>query len=378
MSDGAPGGKRVLLVTLRGLTTHAAWCSNFEFEDVICAVDDVHMLELRPGRHFQLRQHFARSIAWRTRWRMVTGLNPGVQRVTLARDYDVLVFVCMNAWDLLYLNAITDWRARCRVRLCYMVEIYAGQAADLRHLLRRLGDFDHVFLSPSGSVEVTSRILHRPCHHLPLAVDVLRFTPRTQPAARVIDVLSIGRRSEAVHQALRRLAAAGDFLYVYDTIPSALLRPANPVEHREMLAAAARASRYFIAYPAKFGDDESSGQSEVGARYFEGAAAGSVLLGHAPTAVGFRRDFPWDDAVVELSADGSDVAGVLAADEQRPAELARRGMRNAVAALRRHDWAHRWRSILGIAGIVPRPALAARIGVMRELADAAERRATRA
>jgi spore maturation protein CgeB len=354
------------------LNTHAAWCSNYAFEDVIRSVDDVDMLELEPTPHFELRQHIARSVAWRSRYRAFSDLNPGVKRVRLDRDYDVFVFVCMNVWDLLYLNAVANWQTRCKVKLCYMVEIYAGQAAELQHLLRRLQDFDQIFSSCAGSVGAISKIVSKPCYHLPYAVDVLRFTPYPKPPARVIDVFSIGRRSEPVHQALRRLAAAGDFFYLYDTLPSPLVRPSNPVEHREMLANTARVSRFYITYPAKFGDDETYGQSEVGGRYFEGAAAGAVLLGQAPGALTFHRDFPWPDAVVELNPDGSDVADVLADLSRRPDELARLGVRNAVAALRWHDWAHRWSAILQTAGLAPRPALSERVGALEALAAGAE------
>ena len=363
---------RVLLVSLRRLTTHAAWCSNYEFEDVIRAVDDVDVLELEPAPHFELRKHIARSVAWRSRYRTFTNLNPGVKAVKLARDYDVLVFVCMNVWDLLYLNAVTNWKTCGKVKLCYIGEIYAGQTVELEHLLRRLEDFDQIFQSFSGSVLALSKIVRRPCHRLPHAADVLRFTPFPKPPARKIDVLSIGRRSEPVHQALRRLTASRDFFYMYDTLPSPLVRPSNPTEHREMLASAARVSRFFVTYPAKFGDDETQGQSEVGARYFEGSAAGAVLLGQAPTALTFRRDFPWPDAVVELKLDGSDVADVLADLSQRPEEVARLGVRNAIGALRRHDWAHRWGSILDAAGLPARPALSERMRTLDALAANAD------
>jgi hypothetical protein len=373
MANAAPGRARVLLVTLRRLNAHAAWCSNYAFEDVICSVDDVDVLELEPAPHFELRQHLARSLAWRSRYRAFQSLNPGVKPVRLNRDYDVLVFVCMNVWDLLYLNAVAGWQSRCKVKLCYLTEFYVGQTPELQHLLRRLHDFDQIFTSCAGSVEAISKIVAKPCHHLPYAVDVLRFTPYPKPPERMIDVLSIGRRSEPVHQALRRLAATREFFYLYDTLPASLVQPSNPVEHREMLASAARVSRFFVTYPAKFGDGEPHGQSEVGARYFEGAAAGAVLLGQAPGGLAFHRDFPWPDAVVELKADGSDVADVLADLSRRPGEMARLGARNALAALRWYDWAYRWRSVLQTAGLAPRPALDERVRALDALAAGAER-----
>jgi hypothetical protein len=379
MSGGAPppraGAARVLLVSIRQLNPHAAWCSNYEFEDVIREVDDVDVLELRRVPRFALRQRVARSLAWRGRYAAFSRLNPGVQPVRLERDYDLLVFVCMNVWDLLYLNAVRGWRARAKVKVCYMVELYTGFAQRHEHLVRRLAEFDHVVQSFAGNVATVGRIVGRPCHHVPLAADVRRFTPYPDPPRRVIDVLSVGRRAEPVHRALLRVAAARGLFYLHDTIPGPLVRPSSCREHRDMLANAARRSRFFVAYPAKFGDEESQGELEVGARYFEGTAAGAVLLGQAPTAASFRHDFPWPDAVVEARADGGDVEAALARFDGRPGELERLGARNATAALRRHDWGHRWQSLLRIVDASPRPALSDRLRALERLADGIERRA---
>jgi hypothetical protein len=111
----------------------------------------------------------------------------------------------------------------------------------------------------------------------------------------------------------------------------------------------------------------------VGARYFEGLAAGTVLLGQAPTAPAFGSDFPWPDAVVEAAPDGSDVADLLASLGERPGELRRLSARNALHALRHHDWGHRWQSILRLAGAPARPALEERLRTLDALAGAAER-----
>ncbi len=364
--DGAPA--RVLMPTLRRLNPGAAWCSNYEFEDVIRRVDDVDLLELQPGPAFELRHRVARSLAWRS-WHMRA--NPGVAPVRVERDYDVLVFVCMNVWDLLYLSAIRDWRTRCRVKICYMVELYAGQAAELGHFLRLLGDFDLVIQSFSGSVAAVASAVSTPCHHVPLAADLVRFTPFPAPPARVIDVLSMGRRSEPVHDELLKLAASRRIFYMHDTIPGSLVRPSNPAQHRDLLANCAKRSRFFVTYPAKFADAENQGQSEVGARFFEGAAAGAILVGQAPTAPAFREDFPFEEAVLEVRPDGSDAAEVVSRFEGRRAEAERIAARNAAHALRRHDWAHRWRSILRLAGVAERPGLGERIGALEALAATA-------
>jgi hypothetical protein len=365
----------VLLASIRELNSHAAWCSNYEFEDVIGRVDDVDRLTLSPLPRMDLRQRVVRSLASRRIHRSLARLNPGVRPERVTRDYDLFVFVCMNAWDLLYLNAIEGWRERCRTKVCFMVEFWAGQAGEGKYddLFGLAADFDQIALCFAGSVPPVARLTGKPVTHVPLASDVLRFTPAPDPPARVIDVLTIGRRSEEVHEVMRRVAARRPFFYHYDTLPGTLVRPSKPHEHRDMLAAAAKRSRCFMTYPAKFAaDEEHQGQSEVGARYYEGAAAGAVLMGQAPTVESFRKDFPWPDAVVELRTDGSDTEAVIDSLWSAPDRMHAMGRRNAALALRRHDWSHRWSAVLAIAGLPARPALAERLERLDALAGAAE------
>jgi hypothetical protein len=296
-------------------------------------------------------------------------MNPGLRPEIVDRDYDLFVFVCMNVWDLLYLNAIRDWQSRCRVKVCFLAEFYIAQADQYDHFLRTLSRFDHVLTSFSSSVPAMSRAIGKPCHYVPFATDVLRFTPVPKPPRRVIDVFSIGSRSDPVHEALLQLGASQGLFYVYDTIPSSLVRPSSPTQHRDLLAACAKRSHFFVTYEAKVQNSESQGQSEVGARYFEGMAAGAILLGCAPRVPEFRALFPWQDPVVEIDKNGCDVAAVLDSFAGRREDMDRFSARNAVNALRRHDWAHRWRSILHIAGLTARPPLAVRLEALEDLAQ---------
>jgi Glycosyl transferases group 1 len=362
---------RVLMPTLRRVNTHVAWCSLYEFEDVIRAVDDVQLLELDHGPWFPQRHRMARSLAWRVRHPALATMNPGLKSVVVNGEYDIFVFVCMNVWDLLYLNAIHGWQSNCRVKVCYMAEFYSGQVNQYQHLLRMLCGFDYIVQSFASSAPAVSRAIGKPCTHMPFAVDALRFTPFTGAQRRVIDVLSIGGRSAPVHDALLQLAAERDLFYMYDTLPSALLKPTNPSQHRDLLASCAKRSRFFAVNEAKFGSSEKQRQSEVGARYFEGSAAGAVLLGRAPTVPSFHEEFPWPDAVLNVRDDGSDVKAVLDSLAGKQEELERISVRNAVHALRRHDWGHRWDAILQLTGLMPRPALGQRLLALEALANRA-------
>ncbi len=378
MRSESPRRARVCVVSLRGINPLAAWCSNYEFEDVIGAVDDVDLYVLEPGTAFEARQWAVRRMVWRRGIRQLTRhVSPGPRSIRIDREYDLFVFVCMNPSDLLYLAAVRGWRERCKRAICYMVEVYAGWAAEYAFQLELLRDFDDVALSFGTSADAVSRVARRPCHNVPLGCDVLRFTPFPRPPARCIDVYSMGRRSEVAHEVLLARAARGEIFYHYDTIPGLLVQPRNYRQHRDLLANCARRSRCFVAYPAKIDEaGERQGQSEVGARFFEGAAAGAVLVGMAPSAPAFARDFHWQDAVVELGSTPDSVESTFASLLADPRRMAEAGTRNAIQALRAFDWSYRWSALLEIARLEPTPRLAARQRGLLELAEmAAEARA---
>jgi hypothetical protein len=250
-----------------------------------------------------------------------------------------------------------------------MVEFYSGWVNEYAYHLSLLGGFDFVIQSFSSCVEVVAKASGRPCHAVPLGVDTLRYTPLPGGLPRTIDVYSMGRRVESAHDALLARARRRELFYIYDTIPGLNITPRDYVQHRELVANFGKRARFFIAYPAKVDTaEETRGASEVGARFFEGAATGAVLLGQAPTVGAFKRDFHWPDAIVDLGATAESVDAFLATVPRHAERYAAAGKRNAVEALQHFDWAYRWKELLRIAGLSPHPKLAAREQGLNELA----------
>ena len=176
----------------------------------------------------------------------------------------------------------------CRKAACFITETWTGLLPE--YLLELLSEFDHIFLGLSHCVADVARITGRPCSYLPLATDVLRFAPQSSEQPRPIAVCNIGRRSAITHQALLQEAERRKFFYYFDTVAASgsdlkqrTFRVDNPHEHRIMLATLLKHSSCFIANRSHVNNPEfTAGRDEISARFYEGAAAGTVMIGEAP------------------------------------------------------------------------------------------------
>jgi hypothetical protein len=157
--------------------------------------------------------------------------------------------------------------------------------------------------------------------------------------------------------------------YLHDTLQTGESQTSDFRQHRDLLANLAKRSRYFLVAPGKVNvPEETQGQIEVPFRYFEGSAAGAVMIGQSANCEAFRQMFNWTDSVIEIKPDGSDVIDILESLAKQPERLSKISRRNAAEALLRHDWIYRWKKILAIAGLEPTPAARAREHRLRELA----------
>lgn len=361
---------RICMPTWRKFTTKAFQCGLYEAQDVLMETDSVDLIELETGRVFQFLESRQRRLIYHDITSRTAFMNPGLRKVRLTNEYDVFIAVCQSCWDLLYLNAIEGWKQSCGTTICWLDEVWANSLPDYRYLLKTLDRFDYVFVGTSGAVEPLSKAIGKDCRWLPGAVDTLRFAPNQIDSPRVIDVYSIGRRWDGIHRALLRAADQQEIFYVYDTFEAANTQTTNPQQHRRMFANMAKRSQHFLVAPPKMDTPEhTGGQVEVGYRYFEGAAAGTVMVGQIPDCPAFEKLFPWPDAVLELSSDGSDVRDVLASLGSEPARRRAIGHRNATEALLRHDWIYRWKEMFRIAGIAPSESMASRERQLRSLSE---------
>src|SRR5262249_38842871 len=300
--ESVRGRPRILLFSQRHIHSALFRCPMYEFEDIVSEIDSVEVLAPRPDKRFSLKYKIAKRVAWHS---PIT-LNTDIREIEIKEDYELFLAICGSAVDLLFVDAIKDWPKLSRTSVCVLDDLWVKEMPTYKYLLRILAKFDFVMLYYSQSVEALSERIGSKCSFLPPGVDAIEFCPYPNPPKRVIDVYSIGRRSNVTHQKLLRMAKERRVFYVYDSIAGNLA--INSKEHRLLFADMAKRSRYFIVNPGLIDRPDIRGnQIEIGNRYFEGAASGTIMIGEHPRNEEFGKLFNWPDAVLHLPYDSEDI-----------------------------------------------------------------------
>lgn len=361
------GPARVLLFSQRARAPLISRCFSYELEDAIAAMDAVDLVA--PAYRHGLGELVYRVVNKAGRGTaLLRDLNPAVRRTPVGGSYPLFFAVFQFATDLPTLNALRGWRERSDQAVCLIEELWAqdlGRFASQLAILRR---FDRVLTNCRCTVEPLARVIDRPVHYIAPGIDALRFFPGQPAPERCIDIYNLGRRHPATHAALLEYSRARGHFYLYDTLKGNL-PVQDPVQHRELLAEKLKRTRIFIANKAKVNEGGERGtQEEVGFRFFEGAAAGTVMVGDPPAVASFQENFDWPDAVVRLPYGSAEVAPLLDGLLGDPERLARIRAANLKHSLERHDWSNRWWQILHWLGLEPLPALGARRERLRQIA----------
>lgn len=362
---------RICMPTFSSFARNAFRAGLYEAQDVLLECDAVDLIQLEARAGLAGRSKWLQRLAYHDVSGKIAALNPGLSPVRLSRDYDVFMFMCSWWTDLWYANAIQGWRDRCRTSVCWIDELWLRDVRALGRWLPALAKFDHVIVGTNGTAHGLGATLGRVCHDLPGGVDALQFSPAPRFPARVVDIYSIGRMLKPVDRSLSGYARDQGLFYVHDTLENFSNCPTiDRRRHRELYANIAKRSRFFCVAPGKSDSPEAThGQVSFGYRYFEGSAAGAVLIGQAPDNEAYRTYFDWPHAVIGISADGSDAIEAISELCAQPEKLGEISRRNALAGLRRHDWVYRWKEVLRIAGLAPQEGMYAR---ERRLAGLAE------
>jgi spore maturation protein CgeB len=346
---------RTLILSLRNIFRNDLFrCALYEFEDIIKEIDHAEILA-PEGDPTSRRNQLARRLAFHA---PIT-LKADLQKPKVNQHYDLFLAMCGGPRDLMMIDAVSYLKDACTTKVCLMEEIWAKQIHKHRYFLNVLRGFDLIVLYLSQSVKSLGDRIGRRCVFVPPGIDSIHFCPYPANPARVVDIYSIGRRSPATHQAILKMVEERGIFYLYDsTEGNEAIHPINSVEHRSLFANIGKRSKYFIVNPGLIDRPDIRGsQIEIGSRYFEGAAAGVIMVGETPNNGEFERLFDWPDAVVPLPYGSDRIAALIDELEGQPEKQERIRRMNVVQVLARHDWAYRWEKILENVGLGALPEL---------------------
>jgi hypothetical protein len=258
---------RICLLSARLFSRMAFQCAHLEAQDVLVESDDVDLICLEAEPAFARKHQWLRRLMYRDVSRRLAFVNPGLKPVRLTKDYDLLIVMCQTYWDVLYVNAVDSWKDHCKTSVCWMDELWAANLPLYKYWLPSLRRFDHVIVGMYGTMAPLSDAIGRQCHYVPGGVDALRFSPYPDPPDRIIDVYSVGRRVEAIHQALLKRANTRHSFYLYNTLETGESEAPDHRQHRDLYANTAKRSRFFMVAPGKVNvPSETQGQIEVAFR----------------------------------------------------------------------------------------------------------------
>ena len=347
------------------------------FLNVVSTLENADLLA--PAGADYLNGHGARPsvgyLLWETYYRLLSQARIFIDRPGLSNmratpvegSYDLFFFVCQFPHELAALKQLRNWRKQCKVAVCYILETWSSSLHEVSANLSMLDDFDQVFTLNAQSIPELRRYTSAAVDHLAPAVDCALASPIPDLPERTVDVYSYGRRSPAIHAQLREMArSSASFNYVYDTLRGGTVIDWS--DHRFLTASTMKRSKFFIAFNPRDigggGTGKWSNEQALSTRYFEGAAGGAVMLGSHPHCAEYDLAFDWPDAVIPLAPDG-DVAELIRQLQRDPERLEAISRRNVSECLSRHDWSHRWETILRHMGMEPSEALHERVAMLR-------------
>ena len=215
-----------------------------------------------------------------------------------------------DAWPNLW-ERIERVLRRHRVRLAFFS---ARQSAD--HFREKLG-IDSVWMPEACHAEF--------------------FDPSKPLRDRPTDVLELGRRYDAYHDAIAPRLADRRKVHLYERVKGQIIFPTEP----ELRAGFVNA-KVSVCFPSSITHPARSGHVEtVTLRYFESMAARCLIVGHCPAEL---RDVMGYDPVV--AADPTDPAGQIERILDHIDDYQDRVDRNHAAVLERGAWDVRLRQLL--------------------------------
>lgn len=291
---------------------------------------------------------FLEKIGHGTRWSFVRSVLP---KKKLEIDADVIWSILMGPENF-ELDLFKEWELKARYRIVYLFDTLEPQFPLIRKLFSD-DRFNIRITSFHDAVPALESLTGRKWHAIEQAVPDF-FFQNTPEEDRVIDFSSYGRRLPGFHEALKEFCEANKLRYEY----SGKRDDKNGYSHDALYRKYAwdlTHSKFTISWPVEITNPKRAGKlNPVTCRWFEGAAAGTVIMGKKPDNPLFDTLLA-PDLVVELDpfAPKKEIWKVLEHLYQNYSSLADHSGKRAAINKNRWCWKNRVERILELA--IPSP-----------------------
>lgn len=308
-----------------------------DFENAVGTIAAADLLSLPPSTRR------ARALALASGRRIAPVEVPG-------GPYDLCLYVAFELNDVRGLRYVRNLERHCGKLAVYVFDAWSQDTSAFRAHRRLWRECDHLFVSFPEAARAYAEHVDCPVTYLPQAIAPERFHPFRDE--RPVDVLSLGRRLPAVHEALRAIARGHDLWYHFSEARSP---EAIDLEDSQLLVGRlCQSARIQVSWPLEVthADDararysEAADGSPITVRWFEAAACGSVALGRRPRTTEFERLFPYDGFVREVDPGRPETLEQVVLDALRSSTDREERLRLADHVRLEHSWQARVAAIL--------------------------------
>jgi len=215
-------------------------------------------------------------------------------------ESDVMWYILMGPENY-RLDLYKGWERKAKRRILYIYDTMPSQYPVIKRLLSD-NTWDILITSFNDAVDDLERTTGRKWHCVEQAADKELFKPAPLQE-RVIHFSSYGRRYPVLHDAVREFCKSNDLYYDYTTHDGR-----HPVvdstELYRQYAWHVNHSIFNFSWPVELTNPQRAGHLRpVTCRWFEAAAAGTVIVGKAPSNPIFGE---WLDKDIVINIDPGD------------------------------------------------------------------------
>jgi len=219
----------------------------------------------------------------------------GLKRATYRQHFpkQVLDLKADVAWCILMgpenyrLDLYKGWDKGCKTRILYIYDTLPSQYAAIERLFSNQ-TWDILITSFNDAAADLEKLTGRKWHCIEQAADAELFQP-VPLNERIIHFSSYGRRYPVLHQVVKDFCKANHLYYDYTT-HDARHPVVDATELYQQYAWHLCHSVFTLSWPVELTNPARAGHLRpITCRWFEGAAAGTVILGRQPDNAAFKE-----------------------------------------------------------------------------------------